>query len=107
MAKGIVLVKQVYQLTMKFPAYERYALASQLQRAAVSVPSNIAEGQARQHTNEFRQFLHISLGSLAEVDTQIVVARELGYLSAEQAQDLFQEITLLKKMLYTLINRLP
>lgn len=92
---------------MKFPAYERYALASQLQRAAVSVPSNIAEGQARQHTNEFRQFLHISLGSLAEVDTQIVVARELGYLSAEQAQDLFQEITLLKKMLYTLINRLP
>lgn len=104
--KGIDLVKDVYQLTKQFPNHERYALANQLQRAAVSVPSNIAEGQARQHTKEFRQFLYISLGSLAEVDTQIVVAQELTYITAEEAHSLFQKITPLKKMLHSLINRL-
>ena len=63
--KGMALAKQVYHLTQKFPAEERYGLTSQLRRAAVSVPSNIAEGQARRSTNEFLQFLSIAEGSLA------------------------------------------
>ena len=105
--QGIELVKDIYAVTKLFQLHEPYALSDQLQRAAVSVPSNIAEGQARQHTKEFRQFLYISLGSLSEVDTQIVVAQELSYISDEQAQQIFQKIIRLRKMLYALINRLP
>lgn len=67
--KGITLVKEIYILTQKFPQFEIYGLANQLRRAAVSIPSDIAEGQARQHPNEFRQHLYIALGSLAEVET--------------------------------------
>src|SRR4030067_692480 len=77
---GVKLAKEVYTLTNKFPRHEIYGLADQLRRAAVSVPSNIAEGQARRAPTDFRRFLHISLGSLAEVDTQLVLAQEFGYL---------------------------
>lgn len=79
--EAIKLAKVVYKLTEKFPRQETYALADQIRRAAVSVPSNIAEGQARRAPGDFRRFLHISLGSLAEVDTQLVLAQEFGYLS--------------------------
>jgi len=105
--KGIALVKEIYILTRDFPKQEIYSLANQVQRAAVSIPSNIAEGQARQHTTEFRQFLYIALGSLAEVDTQLEVALQLSYLDQNQivkANDLVLE---LRKMLYGLINNLP
>ena len=105
--KGIELVKEVYALTRQFPQHEIYALANQLQRSAVSVPSNIAEGQARQHTGEFRQFLHTALGSLAEVDTQTVIARELGYNTQPEADNIFRRVVELQKMLHTLIARLP
>jgi len=81
--EGIRLAKAVYKLTEKFPRQETYALADQIRRAVVSVPSNIAEGQARKAPADFRRFLHISLGSLAEVDTQLVLAHEFGYLSKE------------------------
>ena len=79
--EAIKLANVVYKLTEKFPRQETYALADQIRRAAVSVPSNIAEGQARRAPGDFRRFLHISLGSLAEVDTQLVLAQEFGYLS--------------------------
>ncbi len=105
--KGIELAKETYRITMRFPASERFGLVSQVQRAAVSVPSNIAEGQARRSTGEFRQFLFQALGSLAEVDTQLVLAHELGYLKpgdSDVAQALVEE---LRRMTYTLINRLP
>lgn len=105
--KGIELVKAVYGLTRKFPKHETYALADQLRRSSVSVPSNIAEGQARQHTGEFRQFLYIALGSAAEVDTQIVVAQELGYISEQEAVVIQQLVVEIRKMTYTLISRLP
>ena len=105
--KGIELVKSVYGLTKSFPKSETYGLASQMQRAAVSVPSNIAEGQGRQHTGGFRQFLHIAIGSAAELDTQLVVAVELGYSTAENAQPLFDLILEIRKMTYVLINKLP
>ena len=63
--KAMTLVKWIYRLVSRFPAYERYGLADQMRRSAVSIPSNIAEGQARQHTAEFRHFLYVALGSLA------------------------------------------
>ena len=78
--KSIKLTTRVYALTKRFPKDEMYGLSSQLRRAAVSIPSNVAEGHARQHNKEFKQFLHIALGSVAEVDTQLFIARELGYI---------------------------
>ncbi len=104
--KGIELAKMVYALTRKFPKYETYGLADQLRRSAVSVPSNIAEGQARQHTGEFRQFLYMALGSLAEVDTQIVIALEMGYITDEEASAIQSLIIELQKMIHALIARL-
>jgi four helix bundle protein len=77
--KGIELVKEIYKLTKPFPNDERFGLISQMRRAAVSIPSNIAEGQARHTTKEFIQFLSHAEGSLAELETQIVVSSELGY----------------------------
>jgi four helix bundle protein len=104
--KGIELVRMVYGLTQPFPKSEMYGLASQMQRAAVSIPSNIAEGQGRQHTKEFRQFLYIALGSAAELDTQMVVSVDLGYITAEKAQPIFDLLLEIRKMIYALINKL-
>ena len=105
--KGIELVKMVYGLTLTFPISETYGLASQMQRAAVSIPSNIAGGQGRQHTGEFRQFLHIALGSAAELDTQWIVAVELGFATSEIAQPVFDLLLEIRKMTYALISKLP
>ena len=77
--KGIELVKSIYQLTQRFPADERFGLTQQLRRSAVSVPCNIAEGQARHTTKEFIHSISNSEGSLAEVDTQVMIATELQY----------------------------
>ena len=104
--KGIELAKITYALTRKFPKYETYGLADQLRRSAVSVPSNIAEGQARQHTGEFRQFLHMALGSLAEVDTQIVIALEMKYINTQEATDIQNLIIELQKMIHALVAHL-
>lgn len=105
--EGIKLAKAVYKLTEKFPCQETYALADQIRRAVVSVPSNIAEGQARKSPGDFRRFLHISLGSLAEVDTQLVLAQEFGYISKEDTMVLDEQIQGLRIKLYALINSLP
>jgi four helix bundle protein len=105
--KGIELVKAVYALTRRFPSHETYGLANQLQRSAVSIPSNIAEGQARQHTGEFRQFLYTALGSAAEVDTQIVIAHDLGYITQEDTDGIQARVVELQKMLHALLSRLP
>ena len=105
--KAIDLVKIVYQLTRDqgFPPEEEYGLVSQIRRAAVSIPSNIAEGQARGGTKEFVQFLYIGKGSLAEVDTQLTISLELGFLVAQPYHDAFQKVTELQRMLYSLIQR--
>lgn len=105
--KGIELVKFVYALQAKFPKHELYGLSDQLRRSAVSVPSNIAEGQARQHTREFRQFLHVALGSAAEVDTQLIIARELGYLTEADLLEAENHINELRRMTYGLLAKLP
>ncbi len=104
---AIKIAKAVYLLTGKFPKQETYALADQLRRASVSVPSNIAEGQARKSPGDFKRFLHISLGSLAEVDTQLILAQEFGYLSKEDIDPMDEQIQNLRKKLYALINTLP
>ena len=104
---GIELAAEINQIVGTFPNHERYGLADQLRRSAISVPSNIAEGQARQHTNEFRQFLYIALGSLAEVDTQVEIARRFGYCDSERANKIAEQISELRKMLYGLIAKLP
>ena len=95
--EGIKLAKAVYKLAEKFPRQETYALADQIRRTVVCVPSNIAEGQARKAPGDFRRFLHISLGSLAEVDTQLVLAQEFGYLSREDLGLLDEQIQGLQK----------
>ena len=94
--KAMDLVVMVYQFTRTFPKEEIYGLTNQLRRAAVSVPSNIAEGQARKSTAEFKNFLSIARGSLAEVETQLIIANRLCYLTAEQSvavMELHQEVS--------------
>jgi four helix bundle protein len=105
--KGIQVVKVVYALTKKFPQSEVYGLSSQMQRAAVSIPSNIAEGQARQHSGEFRQFLYTALGSAAELDTQLVIAVELEYVTTGETQPIVDLLLEIRKMTYALIKKLP
>jgi four helix bundle protein len=88
---------KVYKVTSIFPKEELYGLTSQIRRASVSIPSNIAEGQARNTTGEFSQFLGISKGSLAEVDTQLEIAKRLGFLSGESFQLFENEIETIGK----------
>src|SRR6266704_3485421 len=88
--KSMDLVEDVYRLTRVFPREELYGLTNQLRRAAVSIPSNIAEGQTRSHVKEFLQFLSMAQGSLAEVQTQIELAGRLRYLSPEQVEPTLQ-----------------
>jgi len=85
--KAIDLVEEVYKITKEFPREEVYGLTSQLRRAAVSVPSNIAEGQMRS-SRDFVRFLSIAHGSLSEVETQLFIAQRLGYVNSEQAVNL-------------------
>ena len=96
----------VYKITMEFPKVEIYGLTSQMRRAAVSVPSNIAEGFNRYHNNEFRQFLYISLGSCAELETQLEISRELDYLSRDEYETTLDKIIRLSKMIRSLIKKL-
>lgn len=81
--EGIELVSTVYKLTSDFPKAELYGLTNQLRRAAVSVPANIAEGYARNHQAELRQFFYVALGSLAELETLVLIASRLGYMSQD------------------------
>jgi four helix bundle protein len=104
--KGIDLVRSIYQITKTFPQDERFGLTSQIRRAAVSVPSNIAEGQARHTTREFIHFVSTAEGSIAEVDTQLVIAIELGICKASEVEDTFAAIIELRKMLNSLRRRL-
>ncbi|HKD86764.1 MAG TPA: four helix bundle protein [Terriglobales bacterium] len=102
--KGISLVLEVYKATTDFPQHEIYGLSSQLRRAATSIPSNIAEGHGRATSGEFVQFLCHSRGSLCEVETQIIIARELGYVTAKQAHVLMARTDHLGRILQGLIS---
>jgi four helix bundle protein len=98
--KAMDLVERVYMATKLFPKEELYGLSSQIRRAVVSIPSNIAEGQGRSSTKEFQNFLSIAHGSLREVETQLMIAQRLGYLTAEELKsmlDLAAEVGRLTK----------
>jgi four helix bundle protein len=104
--RSIQLSLAIYRLTVEFPKEERFGLASQLQRAGVSVPSNIAEGYGRGSRKDYKQFLAIARGSTLEVQTQLIIAKELGYgklVTLKQAESLSEEVS---KMLYALIQKL-
>jgi four helix bundle protein len=103
---GIELVRIVYELTPKFPRSETYGLASQMQRAAVSIPSNIAEGHARESTKEYLQHLSIAQASLAELETQLEIARQLNYIPAADTTQLLEKISSLGRQLFALRNAL-
>jgi four helix bundle protein len=105
--KSMELVFEVYRCTQTFPKSEIYGLVSQLRRAAVSVPSNIAEGQARLSTGEFRHFLGLARGSLMEVETQILIAQQLGYLELEKTELLLAISAEVGKVLNGLLTSLP
>ena len=96
---SIDFVKKVYQVTHNFPDSEKFGLINQIRRAAVSIPSNIAEGQGRNSSKEFQQFLAISLGSLAELETQLIIAKEIEYLTQNELDALLSPLDRIRKMI--------
>ncbi len=104
--KSMTLVLDVYRSTQAFPKPETYGLVAQLRRAAVSIPSNIAEGQARLSTAEFKQSLGHARGSLMEVETQILISQELGYLERDQSENLLSASAEVGRILNGLLNSL-
>jgi four helix bundle protein len=104
--KGIEVAKLVYLLTKSFPPEEKFSLVSQMRRAAISIPSNIAEGQPRHTTGEFIQFISHAEGSVAELDTQFHLSVELGFLASSQAASGFELLGDLRRMLNGLRRKL-
>jgi four helix bundle protein len=104
--KSMDLVVEIYSSTQSFPRTETYGLISQLRRAAVSIPSNIAEGHDRLSTGEFKQFLGHARGSLVEVETQILISQRLGYLGRGQSGNLLKRTTEIAKILNGLLGSL-
>jgi four helix bundle protein len=104
--KGIALAKLIYPLTARFPIEEKFGLVSQMRRAAVSIPSNIAEGQARHTTGEFIQFISHGERSVAEVNTQLILATELSFCSVDSAARASELLEELRRMLNGLRRKL-
>lgn len=103
--KSMDLVTELYKITKTFPSDEMYGLTSQIRRSAVSIPSNIAEGAGRRYKREYVRFLHISLGSLSELETQITIAFNLEYISKETYKKIDNQITEIIRMLVSLIAK--
>lgn len=103
---AIDLIKKLYIVTKDFPKEEIYGLVSQMRRSAVSISSNIAEGKMRQYTNEYIQFLYVSLGSCAELETQLIISGELGYINKDIKEELLSSVDQIGKMIRSLIKGL-
>lgn len=103
---GKTIVKEVYAITQPFPEEERFGLASQMRRCSVSIPSNIAEGFNRHKNNEYRRFLYISLGSCAELETQVEIGWDLGYIESNLKTEIITKLVHESKMLTNLIKKL-
>ncbi|BFU94613.1 MAG: four helix bundle protein [Nitrospira sp.] len=103
---GKEIVLAVYRVTKSFPKEEMYGLVSQMRRAVVSIPSNIAEGFNRKHNAEYRQLRYVALGSCAELETQVEVAHDLGFLSIGDRDTVLEQLDHESRMLRNLIKRL-
>jgi four helix bundle protein len=103
---GIELVKDIYRLTEKFPKQETYGIVSQMRRSAISIPSNIAEGFKRYHNKEYRQFLYVTLGSCAELETQATIAKELKYIGQDKEAMLLEKLDHIGRMITNLLKKL-
>ena len=101
--KSIELVEDVYRMTKNFPSEEQFGLISQMKRSAISVPSNIAEGAGREGKQEFKRFLSIALGSLSELETQLIIAQRLEFLKETSA---FDQVSDIRKMICGLMSYL-
>ena len=99
---SISLFKNIYNLTRKFPKEEMFVLTQQLRRAAISIPSNIAEGAGRNSNAQFKNFLQISIGSCFEVETQLIISKELEYISEEELETISKELDSIMKMNHNL-----
>lgn len=97
--KAIEFVKQIYQVTGLFPSEEKFGLVSQMRRSAISIASNISEGAGRNNKKEFNQFLGIAQGSTSELETQLIISRELGLLTNQIADELIEELDSISKMI--------
>jgi len=104
--KSMTLVEGIYKLTDSFPDNEKFGLVSQLRRAAVSIPSNIAEGAGRNSNKEFKHFLTISVGSLFEVETQIQIAFRLKFVNEKISENLLKQTSEIQRMMFGLIKSL-
>ena len=104
--RGIELVKEIYKLTSKFPSNEKFGLISQMQRASVSIPSNIAEGCSRNSDVEFKRFLEIAIGSSFELETQIIIANELNLINSTEMKETIIIINTLQKQINALITKI-
>ncbi|MGE3622555.1 MAG: four helix bundle protein [Bdellovibrionales bacterium] len=104
--RSMGLVESVYLLTKQFPKEELYILTSQIRRAAISVPSNIAEGRSKRSTRDYMRFVHISYGSMAELETQLMISQRLGYASQDRIEPIIAEIGEIGRMLNGLLSGL-
>ena len=104
--EGIEVVKETYKVTEKLPKKETYGLTAQMRRAAVSIPSNVAEGFRRYHNKEYKQFLYITMGSCAELETQITIASELNYIQKSEEDNLLKRLDYIGRMISNLIKKL-
>jgi len=98
------LVSVIYELTSKFPKEEVYSLTAQIKRAAITIPSNVAEGAARDSNKEYIHFLFIALGSVAELDTQLIIAKDLNFISDKDFNSTSEKLNIIGKMLSGLIK---
>jgi four helix bundle protein len=103
---GMDLVERIYRVTERFPQREMFGLAAQMQRAAVSIPSNIAEGHIRAHRREYLHFVSVAHGSLGELQTQVEIAQRLGYLAPADSQDLLERTIVLSRQVHNLRSAL-
>jgi len=103
--KSIDLVTKIYQVTKVFPKEENYGLISQIKRCAISVPSNIAEGYGRNSTDDYLRFLQIAIGSLYEMQTQVEIALNLGYLAKENFKEVYESSREIERMLSSLSRK--
>lgn len=104
--KAIIFVTEIYKITEAFPKSEIYGLTSQIRRASVSIPSNIAEGASRNHVKEFTQFLYVALGSTSEIETQLIIATNLNYIEIKTQEELLTKLNSIARMIQGLIKSL-